>query len=303
MNERIGEYRPVTPMRTVGSGSARWCIAMRGLERFFLKEFLSPVYPVRENGVLSKRQRERCMAFERQKKRLYAAIACVIGDTLVPVVDFFRFGSRYYAVSEAMSPLALSAETAAGLADEEKRDILYQLALCLHRLHTQDVVHADLKPEHLLLIRHPDGYRARLIDLDSGFLADDPPMNERDMAGDPVYLAPEAFLRMAGREAVLGTALDTFAFGALIHRVWTGELPAFDHARYAYLYEAALDGGDIGLSPQLPKAFRRTVRRMLRADPSRRPQDGELLSLLAPSQDEAGDAGVQNPLKNYLKKT
>ena len=49
----------------------------------------------------------------------------------------------------------------------------------------------------------------RLIDLDSGFLRDDPPQNERDLEGDPVYLSPEAFLRMAGQDAPLGPKLDT----------------------------------------------------------------------------------------------
>ena len=43
MSGLIGGYRPLTPLRTVGSGSARWCIAARGLEKYFLKQFLSPV--------------------------------------------------------------------------------------------------------------------------------------------------------------------------------------------------------------------------------------------------------------------
>lgn len=45
MSALIGGYRPLTPLRTAGSGSARWCIAARGLEKYFLKQFLSPVYP------------------------------------------------------------------------------------------------------------------------------------------------------------------------------------------------------------------------------------------------------------------
>ena len=128
----------------------------------------------------------------------------------------------------------------------------------------------------MLLLKRPGGYRIRLIDLDSGFLKDDPPQNQRDLEGDPVYLSPEAFLYMAGQDAPLGPKLDTFAFGALIHRVWTGELPAFDHAKYTYLYEAALDGGDITLSPALPGELRDAVLRMLDPIPDHRPEDGEL---------------------------
>ena len=61
--------------------------------------------------------------------------------------------------------------------------MLSDLAVCLQRLHTQGVVHADLKPDHVLLLKRPGGYRIRLIDLDSGFLRDDLPQNERDLEG------------------------------------------------------------------------------------------------------------------------
>ena len=144
MSALIGGYRPLTPLRTVGSGSARWCIAARGLEKYFLKQFLSPVYPADPATPLGRRQRERCEVFEGQKQRLYAALSCVIGDTLVPVLDFFRFERRYYAASEAVVPSDLTADDASALDERAKRQILSDLALCLQRLHTQGVVHADL---------------------------------------------------------------------------------------------------------------------------------------------------------------
>ncbi len=275
MSDVIAGYRCLTPMQTAGSGSARWCMAERGAERFFLKEFLNPVYPVNPDTPLGKRQLERCRRFESRKQCLYAASSCVIGDVLVPVMDFFRFDGHYYAVSEAMNgPTAEKLR----MADDEKRKLLYQLALCLQRLHAQGVVHADLKPEHVLL----DNGKPKLIDLDSGFLLDDPPVYEREMEGDPAYLAPEMFLRMTGREAALGTGIDVFAFGILIHQIWTGELPGFDHSRYHYLYEAALDNGGIVLG--LPKEWQPMIGRMLNASPEKRPEDAEITALFAPEQ-------------------
>lgn len=291
MSEWIGEYKRLTPMRTAGSGSARWCIASRGLDRFFVKEFLSPVFPAQEDTELGRRQAERCEVFEGQKHRLYEAISCVIGDTLVPVIDFFRFERRYYAISELVTESHITAEDVSHLSDEEKRRLLLELALCLQRLHTQGIVHADLKPDHVLLLKMPSGYQVKLIDLDSGFLADDPPQHERDMEGDPVYLAPEAFLRMIGEQAPIGSKLDTFAFGAVIHHIWTGELPVFDHSRYHYLYEAALDGGAIRLSEKLPQEYHRTVRRMFSASPEDRPSDARITALF----DERGSQSPQEP--------
>ena len=302
MSEWIGEYKCLTPMRTVGSGSARWCVASRGLDRFFLKEFLSPVYPAKTGSELSRRQQLRCEQFEDQKQRLYAAISCVIGDTLVPVIDFFRFENRYYAVSELVTESHMTAEDAGSLTDGEKRKILFDLALCLQRLHTQGIVHADLKPDHVLLIKAPSGYQVKLIDLDSGFLSDQLPAHERELEGDPVYLAPEVFLRMVGQKASLGPALDTFAFGAVIHRIWTGELPSFDHEKYSYLYEAALDGGQIQLSDLLPQPYHRTVRSMLSADPQMRPSDARVVALF--EKEEAAEASPRsytNGLSGLMK--
>ena len=196
--KKIGAYEPLTLLQTAGSGSARWCIARRGTRRFFLKEFLSPVYPAENaNPVLREKQLARCRRFEEKKRRLYSAMSCVIGDTLVPVTDFFRFGLHYYAVSEEIPEPRLTGESAVEtLPMEDKREILLSLSLCLQRLHLQGIVHADLKPEHVLLRKGELGYEARLIDLDSGFLADDPPAPGGDTEGDPVYLAPETFLRM-----------------------------------------------------------------------------------------------------------
>lgn len=150
--------------------------------------------------------------------------------------------------------------------------------MCLQRLHLQGIVHADLKPEHVLLRKGTLGYEARLIDLDSGFLTEDPPAPGGETEGDPVYLAPEAFLRMTGEAADIGPAIDTFAFGAILHRLWTGALPETDAP---YLYEAALEQRPIQISAQLPPAYGQAVRRMLDAEPSHRPSDGELVRLFA----------------------
>lgn len=304
MSELIGGYEPVTPLKTAGSGSARWCIATRGLERFFLKQFLSPVFPVDESNALGRKQRERCLAFERRKQRLYIALSCVIGDTLVPVVDFFRFERRYYAVSEAVSDAHITAEETDGLSENDKRALLFELMLCLQRLHTQGIVHADLKPEHVLLLRHPSGLHARLIDLDSGFLMDDPPQSGREMEGDPVYLAPEVFLRMTGHDAPLGPGVDTFAFGAMMHVIWTGALPSFDREKYTYLYEASLDGGAITLDSRLPPEWRDALIAMLSHDPASRPSDAELVTLLSEPFSHThtdGDARPLNGLSRFMK--
>lgn len=309
MTNWIGGYEQLSDMQTVGSGSARWCIARRQGKRFFVKEFLSPVYPLQANAsALTAKQKKRCDLFEEQKKRLYAAVSCVIGDTLVPVLDFFRHERRYYAISEEVPKPHTNGEAVRHLPNRETRELLYALAQCLQRLHAQGIVHADLKPEHILLIDHMGWYEPKLIDLDSGFLEEEPPRAERDIEGDPVYLAPETFLRLMGEDVPLTCKIDTFALGILIHRLWTGELPQIESPKVSYLYEAALMGGEIRLSPTLPLAYRFPVQRMLRKDPSARPSDEEIVSLLSAPRGEApqtrgdGEDGPLNGLSRFMKK-
>ncbi len=307
MGNRIGEYRPLTPLQTAGSGSARWCIASRGGQKFFVKQFLSPVYPAAADTAIRQKQRERCRQFERRKQRLYTAMGCVIGETLVPVLDFFRFEGRYYAVSE-MVQTEMNGENRTDLTDTEKRQVLYHLALCLQRLHLQQIVHADLKPEHILLTPGNLGYEVRLIDLDSGFLPDDLPPLGSGLEGDPVYLSPEAFLRMTGQDIPLTSAVDSFAFGAIIHKLWTGELPRFDQSRFGYLYEVVLAGETPELSGEMPERMRWLVRDLLSADPAQRPSDAACIRTLGEGVVPAQPQRQRNPdqplngLSQYMKK-
>lgn len=299
MSDVIGGYRLLTAMQTTGSGSARWCMVRRGLERFFLKEFLSPVYPVRPDTPIGQKQLERCLRFEERKQQLYTSASCVLGDVLVPVVDFFREKGHYYAVSEAAPDGHMTAERAVYLPDEEKQQLLYDLAVGLQRLHAQGIVHADLKPEHVLLIPQDRGWKTRLIDLDSGFLTDDPPRTAQELEGDPAYLAPETFLCMAGEAVLPGTAADVFAFAAVIHQIWTGSQPEYDHERYHYLYEAALDGGEVLLD--VPEKWQDTMKRMLSADPAARPCDAEIAALFAPERRVLPAARARNGLSGLMK--
>lgn len=300
MRDRIGGYLCLGDMQTTGSGSARWCMAMRGTERFFLKEFLSPVYPVNSRTPIGKRQQDRCLRFEEKKQKLYASASCVLGDVLVPVVDFFRESGHYYAVSEAVPDGCLTAERTAHLTDEQKRKLLLDLATGIQLLHRQGIVHADLKPEHVLLFPDGDSWKPRLIDLDSGFLLEDPPRTEQEMEGDPVYLSPEAFLLMAGEQSKLGTAMDTFAFGAVIHQIWCGKLPDFDRTKYHYLYEAALDGAEIHL--ELPEEWKEGVAGLLRAKPEERPSDAQITALFAQHAKHVPRMPLTNGLQRLMKK-
>ena len=302
---RIGAYECVTVFATVGSGSARWCVGTLMGRRYFIKQFLTPVQPsptLASRPALQQKQWERCENFERRKRALYAALRCVLGDCVVPVLDFFAYEGRYYAVSEYIPKPFDTFDTVGAVTPWQARELLFALARCLGRLHAQGIVHADLKPEHVLIARDGEHYRVRLIDFDSGFLEDDPPSAPRDIEGDPVYLAPETFLRMIGKPAALTRKLDTFAFGAIAHRLWTGNLPAIGGKGYAYLYEGALAGATIRIGSDLPTAYNWALRKALSKNPDDRPDDGMLERLFAPPVEPPRANGEAiNGLSRYMR--
>jgi len=286
---RIGAYECLTPFATAGSGSARWCVALRDERKYFLKQFLAPVRPDAFSTAppaLRRRQRARCDAFERRKKTLFEALGCVLGDCVAPVTDFFVFEGHYYAVSEYVPEPLESFETLGKAPQEALRPLLFSLAQCLGRVHAQGIVHADLKPEHVLVIRNE--VHIRLIDFDSGFLENDPPAQDAEIDGDPVYLAPETFLCMTGERHTLNRKIDTFAFGILAHRLCTGRLPEPEEGAYAY--EAALAGRTVRLAGDLPAPLHWMIGKALSADPMQRPEDGVLERLLAPPAFTPGPA-------------
>jgi serine/threonine protein kinase len=298
---QIGDYECVTPLTTAGSGSARWCVAVRDGQMHFVKQFLSPVQSdplTPAPSGLRRMQRERCEAFERRKTALYAALKCTLGDCVVPATDFFAFEGKYYTVSEYLPQPLETLECLGRVEQKRALRLLGALAHCLGRLHAQGVVHADLKPEHILLQRDGEDERVRLIDFDSGFTEDDPPTETREIEGDPVYLAPETFLRLSSQPAVLNRKLDTFAFGVVAHRLLTGELPTLGDGA-TYPYEAALMGNPIQLADELPPALRWLIGKTLSARPEDRPDDGLLERLLSPPAYQRTAAPMDNGLRRF----
>jgi len=105
-----------------------------------------------------------------------------------------------------------------------------------------------------------------------------------------------------GMPATLTRRLDTFAFGAIAHRLWTGTLPKAVATEQTYLYEAALSDGAIQLSDELPTAYRWLIRKSFSRNPEDRPDDGLLERLFAPPVEEAHPTSkAVNGLSRYMR--
>ena len=98
-------YLILEDFKVVDAGLSKWTYAERGGRQYFIKEFLSPTYPD-ENAPGSEkiktRKRARCATFEAQHRGMQKALAplSTYGGNLIVTLDFFRWGAKYYKVTE-----------------------------------------------------------------------------------------------------------------------------------------------------------------------------------------------------------
>ena len=282
----IADYVLLEPWRNTNSGNARWSFARKNGRTYFIKEFLTPVFPNTDaisKDVLEKK-RAICFSYYSKKRELYQHIANSATGNLVLISDFFLYNTKYYITTEKIEEAKVSAESICNESTEKKHLLLKILAFSLMRLHENGVVHADLKPNNVLIKRSETGNLiAKIIDYDGSYLVGQQPSSE-DVQGDLPYLAPETCRYMFGEEVKLTQKVDVFAAGLLFHLYLTGVLPAVD-PEYDYVHEALLEGGKVYLSSKLPRKYAELIRGMIASEPENRPDMKTVLEELTKMDD------------------
>ncbi len=166
---------------------------------------------------------------------------------------------------------------------------LAQAAEGLAKAHAAGIVHRDLKPENIMVTR--DGY-AKVLDFGLAKLT------EPSVSGSALATAPTALQEDRTKEgAVIGTIgymspeqtmgkpvdhrTDLFAFGCLLYEAATGRKPFTGESNVDILHAIVREkpAPVEEISPQIPSALVRTIRRCLAKDPERRYQSMKDLAL------------------------
>lgn len=279
--DTVNGYQIRKPFSSENAGFCRWAIGEKHGRAYFIKEFLSPKYPADDCGLSEKtiaKKRAECEKFYNRKAKLYQAIQqCRTGNVVI-IRDFFREGSKYYAVTEQVKAENLSLSQIAALPENKKMTLIRAILYSFSVLHSKAIVHSDVKPDNILVKRTENNfYTGKIIDFDASFLETEAP---EEIAGDQVYLAPETRRRMMEEPVSVTAKADIFALGILFHQYWCGELPGCPK-EYDYLFEAVLDGAEVTLSEKLPESLREQIGRMLLENPERRPGAEQILRELS----------------------
>ena len=172
----------------------------------------------------------------------------------------------------------------------EVRQVFRQLALGVHALHEAGKLHRDLKCQNVLVTAAP-----RVVLLDFGMVRQlgRAHPDGLDVAGTPLYMAPE---QCAG--APVGPPADWYAFGVMLFRALTGEMP-FVGRMYEVLAAKQTRDGDApsALVRDVPPELDALCEALLRRDPNDRPDGLAVLLALggtpqAPVSFPAADAEI-----------
>ena len=304
----IAGYELTEPWQNTNSGNARWSFAKKDGKEFFIKEFISPACPstkaLSPEAIAAKKAI--CYEFYKKKRDLYDRIEKSSNGNIVTIDDFFLYGTKYYITTDKISITKADIETIAKASAGKKMLLLKIIANSLNRLHENGVVHADLKPNNILIKKSDTGnFIAKIIDFDGSYIVGQQPYNE-GVQGDLPYLAPETCRYMFGEQVELTQKVDVFTAGLLFHQYYTGKLPTFS-SEYESAHEALLEGEELHLSRSLPANLADLIQCMLALNPEDRPDMASVfscLSLFDPAESMvANDKHSTKPIKQDVMDT
>lgn len=295
----INGYQIIGSLQTDNSGTAKWGFAQKNGQTVFIKEFLSPVYPYDESKFSPQAvniNKKICAEFENSKRKLYGALSGCKNGGIVYATDFFRYKSKYYMVTPKVDMSGITFENILRLDLKSRIMICRVIAYNMISVHQNDIIHADIKPNNILIKETIAGvYTAKIIDFDSSFFEDDLPSSD-DIQCDTVYMAPETFLYMCEETDKLSTKIDIFALGILFCQYLTGNMPEFSREDYTYLYAAILDDTEISISGDIPEYLKELLMKMMSKNPDDRPDINNVFdSLISKTSD------VQKTVVNVKK--
>lgn len=200
---------------------------MRFAARFAVKVLLDDV--VKDEEVLKRFQRE-------------AEIASALRHpNIVHVVDFNRLpDGAPYMVMEFLDGVDLGTqiERQGPMSLDKTLDIIGQVASALTAAHSQKIVHRDVKPQNLFLVRLADDEQAVVKMLDFGISkvkeATTRLTRQACIMGTPQYMAPEQAL---GLNEQIDERTDEFALAAITYELITGRSPFLGETTHVVLYQ------------------------------------------------------------------
>jgi eukaryotic-like serine/threonine-protein kinase len=199
-------------------------------------------------------RKEQVVARLEQEARLASSIG---HEHIIDITDFGTTDDgRTFVVMEFLEgeSLAELLSREGPLPEARIVDIAFQVASALGAAHDKGIVHRDVKPENVFLLRRKDRDFAKVVDFgiskslrnsDAG--EDNPRLTQTGMVlGTPLYMSPE----QARGDEDLDHRIDIYALGVIMFELATGRVP-FTGTNYLSIISQVLND-----TPKSPRMYR-----------------------------------------------
>lgn len=157
---------------------------------------------------------------EAQLKNEVAILQNINHHGVVNLERMFETPERIFVVMEKLKGDMLEMILSVGRLNERvTKFIVTQILVALKHLHSQNIVHCDLKPENVLLSSDAEFPKVKLCDFGFARIIGEKSFR-RSVVGTPAYLAPEV-LRNKG----YNRSLDMWSCGVIIYVSLSGTFP------------------------------------------------------------------------------
>jgi len=216
------------------------------------------------------------------KKKLQSEVSILASlqehPNIVTLYGVYDSEKHLYLVLELMSPQDLYDEIIEreNLTEKQASKVMKQVLTAISFIHSNKIVHRDIKLENLLLKKKGDLSTIKVTDFGLSKCCET--SLPRSAVGTPFYVSPDLLIAIDDKSPYT-FAIDMWALGVLLFIVLSGRLP-FTGQDDEELFDNILEANIIWKSPQFDAVSNEAkdlISQLLRKDPQFRPTAEEAL--------------------------
>ncbi|KAL3838529.1 hypothetical protein ACJIZ3_023120 [Penstemon smallii] len=182
-------------------------------------------------------------------------------ENIIAMLDSFESPQEFCVVTEfAQGELFEILEDDKCLPEEQVQAIAKQLVKALHYLHSNRIIHRDMKPQNILI---GAGSIVKLCDFGFARAMSANTVVLRSIKGTPLYMAPELV-----REQPYNHTADLWSLGVILYELFVGQPPFYTNSVYALVRHIIKD--PVKYPDNMSSSFRSFLKGLLNKVPQNR---------------------------------
>eukprot|EP00854_Cymbomonas_tetramitiformis_P021274 gene21274-25563_t len=228
---------------------------------------------------------------------------------IIQMLDAFETRTEFCVVTEyAQGELFEILEDDKSLPESTVQHIAKQLVAALHYLHSNRIIHRDMKPQNILIC---SGCVVKLCDFGFARVLSQNTMVLTSIKGTPLYMAPELV-----QEKAYNHTVDLWSLGVILYELYVGQPPFYTNSIYKLITHIVND--PVKFPSGITEDFRTFLQGLLNKRPTARlnwpdllnhpfvydpaPQPPSKLKTLSAKDKEAGKAPSNGSKKGAASK-